>query len=55
MSFLKNKCAGCHPQGHADSKTLHQQNPSFLNWRSRLMQVDLHNGSKTVVDILTCC
>jgi len=31
-------------QGHAGSETLHQQNPPFLNWRCRLMQVDLYIG-----------
>jgi len=36
-------------QGHADSKTVHQQNPPVLNWRCQLMQVDLYNGRKTVV------
>ena len=36
----------CCWQGHADSKTLHQQNPPVLNWRCRLMQVDLYNGRK---------
>jgi len=39
----------CHQQGHVGSKTLHQQNPSVLNWRCWLMQVDLYNGRKTVV------
>ena len=34
----------CRQQGHAGSKTLHQQNPPVLNWRCRLMQVDLYNG-----------
>jgi len=42
--------AGCRLQGHAGSKTLHQQNPPVLNWRCRLTQVDLYNGRKTVVD-----
>ena len=36
-------------QGHAGSKTLHQQNPPVLNWGCRLMQVDVYNGFKTVV------
>jgi len=30
-------------QGHAGSKTLHQQNPPVLKWRCRLMHVDLYN------------
>ena len=36
-------------QGYAGSKTLHQQNPTVLNWRCRPTQVDLCNGRKTVV------
>jgi len=41
-------------KGHAGSKTLHQQNPPFLNWRCRLTQVDLYtgNGPKTVVVVV---
>ena len=46
-------CSSCHQQGHADSKTLHQQNPPILNWRCRLTQVDLYNGHKTVVVVCT--
>jgi len=34
------------------SKTLHQQIPPVLNWRCRLMQVDLHNGQKTMVVVV---
>jgi len=30
----------CHQQGHAGSKTFHQQNPPVLNWRCWLTQVD---------------
>jgi len=48
-----------HQQGHAGSKTLHQQNSPVLNWGCRLLQVDLFNGYKAdvvvvvvVVDIL---
>jgi len=37
---------------HAGSRTLHQQNPPFINWQCRLMQVDLYNGCKTVVVVL---
>ena len=29
-------------QGHIDSKTLHQQNPSVLNWRCRLTPAYIH-------------
>ena len=36
-------------QGHAGSKTLHQQNPPVLNWMCLLTGVDLYNGRKTVV------
>jgi len=39
-------------QGHAGSKTLHQQNPPVLNWRCRLTQVDLYNDNKTVVVVV---
>jgi len=39
----------CSEQGHVGSKTSHQQNPPFLNWRCWLLQVDLYNGRKTVV------
>ena len=39
----------CRHQGHAGSKTLHQQNPPVLHWRCWLTQVDLYNGRKTVV------
>ena len=38
-----------HQQGHAGSKTLHQQSPPVLNWRCGLMQVDLYIGRKMVV------
>ena len=31
-----SECAGCRQQGHAGSKTLHQQNPPVLNWRCQL-------------------
>ena len=34
-------------QGHAGSKTLHQQHPPVLNRRCRLTQVDMYNGCKT--------
>ena len=44
-----SECTGCRQQGHAGSKTLHQQNPPVLNWRCRLTQVDLYNGRKMVV------
>jgi len=36
-------------QGHAGSKTLHQQNPPVLNCMCLLTGVDLYNGRKTVV------
>jgi len=39
----------CWLQEHACSKTLHQQNPTVLNWRCHLRQVDLYNGRKTVI------
>jgi len=48
LSFL----ADGHQQGYAGSKTLHQWNPPVLNWRCRLMQIDLYNGSKTVVVVV---
>ena len=37
-------------QGHAGSKTLHQQNSPVLNWRHWLMPADLYNGYKKVAD-----
>ena len=43
---------GCRQQGHAGSKTLHQQNPPVLNWRCRLTRVDVYNGRKTVVMVV---
>jgi len=33
-------------------KTPNQQNPPVLNWRGRLLQVDLCNGHKMVVVFL---
>jgi len=36
-------------QGHADSKTLLQQNPPVLNWGYQMTPVDLYRGCKTVV------
>ena len=33
----------CRQQEHAGSKTLRQQNPTVLNWRCQLTQVDLYN------------
>jgi len=42
----------CHQQGHAGSKTLHEQNPPVLNWRCRLTQVDLYNGRKMVLVVV---
>jgi len=43
---------GCHQQGHAGSKTLHQQNPPVLNWRCQLTQVDLYNDCRMVVVVV---
>jgi len=40
---------GVFQQGHTGSKTLPQRNHPVLNWRSRLMRVDLYNGCKMVV------
>jgi len=34
------------------SKTLHQQNPPFLNWKCWLTQADLYNGHKTAALVL---
>jgi len=31
---------------------LHQQNPTVLNWRCQLTQVDLYNGRKMVVVVV---
>jgi len=42
----------CRQQGHADSKTLLQQNPPVLNWGCQLTQVVLYNGRKTVVIVV---
>jgi len=39
-------------QGHADSKTLHQQILQFLTLRCRLIQIDLYNGHETVVAVV---
>ena len=50
--FSLSESAGCRQQGHAGSKTLHQQNPPVLNGRCRLMQVDLYNGHKTVAVVV---
>ena len=47
-----SKCAGCHQQGYVGSTTLQQQNPLVFNWRCQLMQFDLYNGCKMVVE---CC
>ena len=47
-SLQTDNHASIPPQGHAGSKTLHQQIPPVLNWGCRLMQVDLHNGHKMV-------
>jgi len=47
-----SKHADCHQQGHAGSKTLHQQNPPVLNWRCQLTQVDLYDGRKIVVVVV---
>ena len=38
-------------QGHMDSKTLHQQNPSVLNWRCRLTPAYTH--THTYIHCLT--
>jgi len=38
----------CFSSARADSETLHQQYYPVLNWRCRLMQVDLYNGRKMV-------
>ena len=50
--FVIGYCAGGRQQGYVVSKTLHQQNPPVLNWRCRLMQVNLNNGRKTVGDVV---
>ena len=50
--FSLSESAGCRQQGHAHSKTLHQQNPPVLNGRCQLMQVDLYNGHKTVAVVV---
>ena len=39
-------------QGHMGSKTLHQQNSPVLNWRCRLIHVDLYDGRATVLLLL---
>ena len=44
---------GCRQQGHAGSKTLHQQqNSPVLNRMWRLTQADQYNGRKTVVVVV---
>ena len=43
LSSLNNR------EGHAGSKTLHQQNHPVLIWKCWLTQIDLYNGRKTVV------
>jgi len=45
----KSECNGCHQQRYASSKILRQQNFPVLNWRCRLMQVDLYDGCKMVI------
>jgi len=55
-------CNICRQQGHAGSKTLHQQNPPVLNWKYWLTQVDVRKTVVVVVfliytrsgDILQC-
>jgi len=44
-------CALCHQQGHAGSKTLHQQNPP-VNWMCQLTQVNVFNGHETVMVVV---
>jgi len=52
VSSPYSKHADCRQQGHAGSKTLHQQNPPVLNWRCQLTQVDLYDGRKMVVVVV---
>ena len=42
----------CRQQEHAGSKTLRQQNPTVLNWRCQLTQVDLYNHIMVVKRLL---
>jgi len=42
----------CRQQEHAVSKTLRQQNPTVLNWRCQLTQVDLYNRIMVVKRLL---
>jgi len=46
MSTSHSAMMLCGWQGHADSKTLLQQNPAVLNWECQLTQVVLYNGRK---------
>jgi len=39
-------------QGHASRKTSHQRNPSVLNWRCRLTQVNMYNDCNMVVVVV---
>jgi len=47
-----NSDSACRQQGHAVSKTLHQQNPPVLNWTCWLTQVDPYNGCKAVIVVV---
>ena len=48
-SVIRMRCCSCRQQGHADSKTLLQQNPPVLSCGSWLRQVVLYNDCGTVV------
>jgi len=48
---------GCRQQGHAGSKTLHQENLPVLNWRCQLMHVCVYDGCEMmdVVVVVGMC
>ena len=52
QNFLCTLSSQCRQQGLTGSKTFHQQNPPVLNWRCRIIQVDLYNGHKTTVVVV---
>ena len=53
FSLIQNsECATFHMQGHAGSKTSHQQNHPVLNCRCRLTQVDLYNCHKAAAVVV---
>ena len=51
MSSVQSERASCCQQVNAASKTLHQQNPSVINWECQVTHIILYDCHKKAVVI----